>query len=318
MKKRNTIIDLMKGIGIIAVIIGHINDIPYMPYRHIMFSFHMPLFFIIAGWFHKESSDFRKNIKKNGTRLLYPYAFTALIMIIYHLVLSIKDDDYLDVLKHIIAAIYASGDIHHSPFLGNVRPIGAIWFLPALFWCKISFTYLRNKNINLFFIACISVLATICDFYIVNLPFSILPGLSAMMFYMIGYICKNARIPKFYFILCILLWPLSIKYSHIYMVQCSYKIYPLAILGACGGTIVVYLICKLLQSVKFVSIYLQWIGKMSLVILCWHMIESLCHVFQLTGLPQQLYVQVPFRIIIPIIFSIICTKISLTRKLFQI
>lgn len=45
---RNVTFDIMKGIGILAVIIGHINDIPYMPYRHICFSFHMPLFFFVG------------------------------------------------------------------------------------------------------------------------------------------------------------------------------------------------------------------------------------------------------------------------------
>ena len=48
MKERDIVFDIMKGIGILAVMIGHYNDIPYMPIRHFCFSFHMPLYFIIA------------------------------------------------------------------------------------------------------------------------------------------------------------------------------------------------------------------------------------------------------------------------------
>ena len=58
MNERNEIIDIMKGIGIIAVIIGHMWNVPEVPYRNFIFSFHMPLFFLIAGYFYKPNSDF--------------------------------------------------------------------------------------------------------------------------------------------------------------------------------------------------------------------------------------------------------------------
>ena len=61
--KRNLAIDLVKGVAIIAVVIGHLDNcadvIDYMPYKvvhKIIYSFHMPLFFIVAGFFFRPKS----------------------------------------------------------------------------------------------------------------------------------------------------------------------------------------------------------------------------------------------------------------------
>lgn len=51
MQQRNITFDIMKGIGILLVIVGHLNLIPMDPYRRIIFSFHMPLFLILSGYF---------------------------------------------------------------------------------------------------------------------------------------------------------------------------------------------------------------------------------------------------------------------------
>jgi len=45
--------DIAKGIAILAVLAGHFCDLDSIP-RMVMFSFHLPLFFIISGFFIKE------------------------------------------------------------------------------------------------------------------------------------------------------------------------------------------------------------------------------------------------------------------------
>jgi fucose 4-O-acetylase-like acetyltransferase len=50
-EKREDVFDIMKGVGIILMIIGHCA-IPRLLW-HFIFSFHMPLFFIISGFFFK-------------------------------------------------------------------------------------------------------------------------------------------------------------------------------------------------------------------------------------------------------------------------
>lgn len=52
-KKRSNVIDIMKGIGILLVILGHC--MPYEnPLNRFIYSFHMPLFFMISGYLYNE------------------------------------------------------------------------------------------------------------------------------------------------------------------------------------------------------------------------------------------------------------------------
>ncbi len=66
-EKRNNAIDIAKGFGIILMVIGH-AEMPSILTRSI-YLFHMPLFFIAAGYFFKTSAldnpcDFIKNALK--------------------------------------------------------------------------------------------------------------------------------------------------------------------------------------------------------------------------------------------------------------
>lgn len=56
MKHRNNIIDVMKGLAILCVMIGHTYWCPRWLYIFI-FSFHIPLFFIISGYFAKTREE---------------------------------------------------------------------------------------------------------------------------------------------------------------------------------------------------------------------------------------------------------------------
>jgi polysaccharide biosynthesis protein PslL len=47
-KQREIWIDVAKGLGIITVVIGH-SEIPFA--KHYFYWFHMPLFFILSGYF---------------------------------------------------------------------------------------------------------------------------------------------------------------------------------------------------------------------------------------------------------------------------
>lgn len=76
-------IDILKGIGIILVVIGH-NSSGVL--RNFIYTFHMPLFFIISGFLFS-----KKNIKdylmNSFQRLLIPY-FLFLILLSLPLIIS--------------------------------------------------------------------------------------------------------------------------------------------------------------------------------------------------------------------------------------
>ena len=64
--------DLAKGIGILAVILGHVykNTV----FGTLLYSFHLPLFFLISGYFFHYIPDFWVFLGKKLRNYLIPYA----------------------------------------------------------------------------------------------------------------------------------------------------------------------------------------------------------------------------------------------------
>ena len=75
MKKRNSIIDIAKGIGIALVILGHITD--NSDCKQLIYMFHMPLFFFISGisfkYSYTKDSSFKKFFRKKIKSIMIPY-----------------------------------------------------------------------------------------------------------------------------------------------------------------------------------------------------------------------------------------------------
>lgn len=85
--KRIRELDILKGIAIILVIMGHsllvypvdFSDIPWAKaLRWFIYSFHMPLFFLVAGVVYKCKS-YLPYLGKKAQRILIPYAFFGII-----------------------------------------------------------------------------------------------------------------------------------------------------------------------------------------------------------------------------------------------
>jgi fucose 4-O-acetylase-like acetyltransferase len=139
-KERLPYIDSAKAIGILLVIIGHcesINTIPYL--RGMIYSFHMPLFFIISGMFIRPML-FTESIKKYFRTLLVYYIKTQLLILFILLIINIYfwDIDTLgnyvfDWWKKLLFIDLTSSSVMDRPLTGP------IWFLVALFWGSIIY-----------------------------------------------------------------------------------------------------------------------------------------------------------------------------------
>ena len=88
-KTRNITFDIAKGIGIILVVIGHYipEGAPswYVGFTHFIYQFHMPLFFIIAGFFFERSSSDKGYWSLVGAkfkRLMIPYFILSWAVIV--------------------------------------------------------------------------------------------------------------------------------------------------------------------------------------------------------------------------------------------
>lgn len=92
--------DYARGIGIILVMIGHLPNLNYHITRYI-FSFHMPLFFVISGYV---SNNFRE--KREINKLMFSFGKYYIIMqTFYYLIFP----ESLDIKHIFIPFIYGGG-----------------------------------------------------------------------------------------------------------------------------------------------------------------------------------------------------------------
>lgn len=85
-------IDCMKGIGIILVVLGHIYKDNLVNIW--VYSFHMPLFFIISGYLSgikdQDQFSFKLNFVHKTKTLLYPFIFFRCFLFIYWFCIEYK------------------------------------------------------------------------------------------------------------------------------------------------------------------------------------------------------------------------------------
>ncbi|AFE60773.1 acyltransferase (plasmid) [Rahnella aquatilis HX2] len=164
-------VDYAKGIGIILVVIGHVNrgldsagisiSEPFFKiFDSIIYTFHMPLFFFLSGLFFIRS--IQKNgkpefIKKKVATIVYPYVIWSVIQGSIAVLLSNltnKKTDFISVLSF--------------PY----QPIGQFWFLYALFMIFIVACLIYNKRSFITQLPIITALSFLLYIYSLNVGYS--------------------------------------------------------------------------------------------------------------------------------------------------
>ncbi len=157
-------VDYAKGIGIILVVIGHVNrgldssgvylsNSFFKLFDSIIYSFHMPLFFFLSGIFFiksiekKNKSDFI--IKKIET-IAYPYAVWSVAQGLVAVALSKFTNSRTDITS-----------VFSFPF----HPIAQFWFLYALFMIFMVSCLIYNKNNFTSFLPAMVLMAFIIYIY---------------------------------------------------------------------------------------------------------------------------------------------------------
>lgn len=88
--QRQPWIDVLKGIGIVAVVVGHVTYNRALVAQ--IFVFHMPLFFLIGGALHDPAAPQRAFLAAKARSLLVPYACFLLILWPLELLLAVPAD----------------------------------------------------------------------------------------------------------------------------------------------------------------------------------------------------------------------------------
>lgn len=273
--RRETYIDLFRSIGILLMIGGHlgIGGI-YDRYIH---TFHMPMFFILAGLFFKKRT-IKESVKRDAQKLLFPYSLVGLTHYIVYCVIYklglIEGNGYLAPLKSFLF-INTSDDM----------PIcGAIWFLTCLFIAKTLFMIARKaipcKGEDILFTV---LLSTIGIYWTrisgVRLPLAADTAMVGMGFVCIGFHLRNYWnhlmnlkwwLFIFPFVICSIL---AIKTPYVNMRTGQYG-YPLIFLiDAVVLSVSLCRFCREINEIRALKNLLQifqTIGKRSMTFLCFN------------------------------------------------
>lgn len=162
--KRDQELDIIKGIGIILMVLGHSG----FPFTHFIYLFHMALFFMVSGylWDYKKCLSIKTYIQfvKRKMKTLYlPYVIANYIFTLLNnsfLKMGIYTNNpelfkwvpanygyelntmlsYKDTLSHLVKV---------TCFFGDTQMGGAMWFLRTLFLVSIlygAFSVVVNVN----------------------------------------------------------------------------------------------------------------------------------------------------------------------------
>ena len=300
-KKRIEYIDIVRGLAMLCIIAGHMGNNTII---RIVFTFHVPLFFIISGLFFKGDL---KHIRTDAIKLLKPYVFTVICVAFFDCIKALLQQKTLEeslklseilsvVIRDFVAGLYGSGS--RVDFLNlNLTAIGAIWFYLALIWALLLcwiILQLEKKMLNqnrkqyvpgvLFFAAFLFWLIGYLSAKVIWLPLSVQAGLCAVVFVVIGTKAKGYFIGRqnnsiWLFIAAGLLWIISLYFSltndYMSIVRSAFPNPIINIIGAISATWLLIEIGKRTERFKILK-PLKYFGEYSMVVLSFHLIELNC------------------------------------------
>ncbi len=265
-------IDLAKGLGILFITLGHIKYTPPLISK-ILYSFHVPLFFVIAGYLFSQKTlknTFKAFLIKKAKALLKPYLVLAVGIFLKSVFVGIIQSDYTSVFNCFKSLLLQQ---RYTP----------LWFLSALFISNLFFYLickLSKRKLIIFLISLLLSAAFITYGVLIKkpLPWNIDAAFVALIFMAAGYCLKDftfyLKRNKFLtalfgaFCLTVMLVMIYINYrlgaENFELFLSKYGIPPITFSAAILGSTGVILLCSLFKSNT-----LEAIGKNSLVYFGW-------------------------------------------------
>ena len=298
--ERDCRFDIMRGIGIILMMLGHI-PVEGFAYR-VIYSFHMPMFFLLSGYFANNAGIFSgggySHIKKLSQRLLLPFVITIIGI----------------VLIQIGVCVMQGKTIH----VGHV--MGPLWFLPALWWARMVMGGINHIPRYALWVAFgIGLLAYIVSIWSTNDKVFVLQGLCAIPFIAIGQWVRYNKLPWWMLVICVIAWVSALCLSHMDMHGRTFGCWPLDIIGACGGTWVLFKIVDGLSYMNWVRRVfspIAWMGQFSLAMMCMHGLEwkALLPIEEMIFEGNTLLI---LRFVVTLVLAVMVVYLPLLRKIFR-
>lgn len=143
--EKNKYMQLLLCFGIVFVVLGHKGGINLFTEWFPYYSFHMPLFIFISGYFYKREYDFMSiaYVKKKFWHLLAPYykwnLFYGVLASLLKYYGIVKAVSYLSLYNYFVMPF-----VHGHQFGLNV----AMWFVPQLFLVQLIYVFIRRYSLK--------------------------------------------------------------------------------------------------------------------------------------------------------------------------
>lgn len=327
-RTREKWIDNAKGIAIILVILGHTSNLFFVN------GIHLVMFFLLSGYTLKKREVTREYINGKFRRLMIPYFCTCLAVLvtdIWNNCIVNHDVSFISAARitgtDLLRSFFASGLITSFGNLELGTRIGAIWFLPALFFSLLIVQIVLQKTKTIsdagICTGIIAILGYISARFI-WFPFSIQSSMLASFFIWIGYAIRERQIllklkwQHYLIAQVIFLFGIFEGYSNIGFVLAFTTDIILSLIVGLSGCLLIYFFSKQLYR----EVLLAWIGKNSLTIMCMHLYEMETMGYYFDRILDRLQLEGDFRaaafVLIEILFPIGTTIILLfCKKLFE-
>ena len=163
---RDSMVTIAKVIGIVCVVMAHAMNPAWITWK-VIYTFHMPLFFLLSGYCFKEKylDDAKSFVLRKLKGIYAPFVVYSLIFLMLHNVFAschIYDTTWTygwkDYLWHISRII--------TRMSHNESLLGIFWFLKELFWGNMLFYCLLRlgkgkKWIPIIILAVLTILLTV-------------------------------------------------------------------------------------------------------------------------------------------------------------
>lgn len=295
--KRILWVDAAKAVAIIAIVLCHIfawfqgaNEIASIPHIHefvqFFYSFHVALFFILSGYTSRSGWLGTKGIKKLAISCWLPYIISGLLIVIVGSIIM----PTRTLTEWLAALVYGAGlfpgpTIWGAPF--GVQTIGAIWFLPALFFGKIIASAIsRIHPIPRIIIAGVLFLVGAGTAGTLFFPFGIQAGLSACWWITCGMMMHEQKMFDSYgweLQLVALCGMIGVAYALLVSLliipapayaACSYKNGAIDMIGTVCLSITIMAICRAACSTENkIAKAAAFLGRNTLPFFCGHAIS---------------------------------------------
>ena len=249
----------------------------------------MPILFIASGYGFRKTT-FKKCVDKQAKMLLYPYAVTGCVAVVFHFVyyyLRYRSGLRTAVVQTIrLLAGFVLGMPNETTILGQrIGICGPVWFLLALFIGNVIFNELlqrfEGKVLLLVsaLISCVGWLLSLGQ----TIPWALSQSLVAVLYICFGHMIKKNKIYTSSEKPALRIAVMALILAAHFIMRCFgeynmavnvYSFGPVSII-VCGlsGCLTIYLFLFLNRFKGGVSEFIRKIGRLSLYVLCIHTIE---------------------------------------------